>query len=212
MATVTGRAEPRDGAGRDLDAHAGRALPRDRAHDRREERPVALHRTQSVAQRSLTSDANTAVRPRPIGQNASSGSPSSVASSSSRVVLHAPSPCGRAAPARCVKSTPSRKPRVLTTGLSGFSSNDGRRRVLRFLDEDLRHFLRVRDDVAAALAPLGDVGEQLDVGGRADGDRRHRHLGLDHLLHEAFVVVGIRAAVRQQHHVLGARARVLAAR
>ena len=47
--------------------------------------PYSRHPTHRAAQRSLTSDAKTAVRPSPMGQNASSGSSAGVASTSSAV-------------------------------------------------------------------------------------------------------------------------------
>ena len=46
-----------------------------------------------------------------------------------------------------------------------------RHRILGFLDEDLRHIVRIVDDVAAPLAPLRDVRQQFGVCLRPDGNR-----------------------------------------
>jgi len=84
-----------------------------------------------------------------------------------------------------------------------FESRRGR--VLGFLHENLRQLLRVRHRVLVPLAPLGDIAQELLIGGRADGHDDTVMFASHHLPHERLVLVGIGAAVREQDDVLRPR-------
>ncbi len=188
----------------DVERGRRRPLALERVHDRREERAIAAPLDPQRAPAVLHVGSKDRGPPEPDGPEREQRIAVGRAEHLERRLLHH----------RGRDPLERRQPRKVNGAQEGRGLHDRlhlvfleRRRagVLRFLHENLRQLLRIRDHVLLPLAPRRDAAKKFLVGRSPDGDGRHGHFRVDHLAHEPLVVVGVRPAVGQQDDVLGAR-------